>query len=100
MDFGSPTDTQRDAAVAGVPSLSFASDQKSTPFITLLTVLILSSTPSGMTSPWQNQADFWWTWSVVSPGLAGSIGQPRVTAAPLGLSSGQKYGLATLSPTW
>ena len=65
----------------GVPSLSFASLQKSTPLSPLSVVLIFSSIPSGITSPWQNQTDFWWTWSVVaSPGKPFSIGQARVTA--------------------
>ena len=34
-----------------------ASDQKSTPSTPL--TFSFSSIPSGMTSPWQNQADFW-----------------------------------------
>src|SRR5262249_23154542 len=71
-----------------------ASDQKSTPLTPL--ILSLSGRPSGMTSPWQNQADFWWGWSVEPPGLAGSIGQARVTVTPPGALSGQRYGLATV----
>src|SRR5262249_41289274 len=44
-------------------------------------------------------ADFWCGWSVLSPGPGFSIGQARVTAGPFEAVSGQKYGLATESPT-
>src|ERR1700682_4102760 len=55
-----------------------ASDQKSTPSTFL--IFCLSSMPSAMTSPWQNQSDFWWTWSDEPPsGTFGSIGQARVS---------------------
>ena len=74
------------------------SDQKSTPLTFLSAERTFSSSPSGMTSPWQNQADFWWTWSVVSLGSPFCIGQPRVTGTPPGALSGQKYGLATSGP--
>jgi hypothetical protein len=79
----------------------FASLQKSTAWIRLSDDLTFSSIPSGMTSPWQNQADFWWTWSLVAlPGSFASIGQARVTGTPPGASTGHRYGLATDSATW
>src|SRR5262245_24785029 len=81
------------------PSLSFASLQKSTPLSPLLADLIFSSMPSGMTSPWQNQTDFWCGWSVVASPGAFSTGQPRVSGTPLGASTGYRYGLATDSAT-
>jgi len=45
---------------------------------------------SGITSPWQNQADFWWRVVLGFAGLASSIGQARVTMTPPGAVSGQK----------
>ena len=50
--------------------------------------LVASLSQPGSTSPWQNHTDFWWKWSVVSPAVPRAIGQPRVTAAPLGAVSG------------
>ena len=49
--FGSPTSTQTMRPWPGI------SDQKSTPRTCLFTGLTFS--PSGITSPWQNQTDFW-----------------------------------------
>src|SRR6202158_1914369 len=86
---GFPTSTQ---AMTPCPG---ASDQKSTPLTPL--ILSLRSIPSRITSPWQTQPDFWWTWSVVSPELL-SIGQARVSGTPPGALSGQKKGLATSGP--
>src|SRR6266851_2855109 len=56
--------------------------------------------PSGMMSPWQNQADFWCGWSVEPSGEAFSKGQARVKATPPGPDTGQKYGLATPLSMW
>src|SRR5262245_17431941 len=68
-----------------------AYDQKATPSTCL--ILLGSFRPWGITSPWQNQADFWCGWSVEdSPNL--SMGQARVIGMPPGAMSGQKIGLA------
>ncbi len=77
--FGVPTSTQ---TMRPCPTFS---DQKSTPSTPL--IFCLSSIPSGMTSPWQNQADFWCTWSFVSFGSPSSIGHARVT----GMSAGRVH---------
>ena len=55
--------TQADPSAAGSPTETqtifpwfVVSDQKSTPFTPF--TFCFNSIPSGMTSPWQNQADF------------------------------------------
>ena len=71
--FGSPT------AVQTIRPWFGFSAQKSTPLTCLSAAFTFSSTPSGITSPWQNHTDFWWKWSVDSFGVPRFIGQSRVT---------------------